>query len=163
MKTSINLIFISILLISQFSCKKKKLKGKYESILGKWKWTHTVYQHKYMCHSKYEAGPFYETITVDSTKTDYYIEFLRKGILKFYKNDSITNEFYLISFEKNTDTEEILRFNTLDIHDKNQSYIEKVYKLENGELKDLSSTFPFINTSSDPYCASYSNYFEKFN
>jgi len=79
MKDLILTICLSFLFIS---CKKDKLEGDKEIFIGKWEWVHTV--HKFNFCDGYPNSE--ETITPDTDGSAYSVEFLKKGIVKYYEN-----------------------------------------------------------------------------
>jgi hypothetical protein len=65
-----------------FACKKHKLEGDKSIFVGTWNWAQS--EHKYgICTGD---PPIEEIITPSTEGFNYSMEFLEKGIVKFYKN-----------------------------------------------------------------------------
>ena len=96
-----NLIILLLFTFLFFSCKKDELKGESLIFEGKWKWANS--------HIIYNTGtPYssYEVVSSDSLgiPDDYYLEFDRKGKVKFYKNDKVEYKYRIVfnRFEENS-------------------------------------------------------------
>lgn len=77
---------MSFILIS--GCKKKKLKGRHEALIGEWEWSYSI--------GVYKTGPYSTSQdTFVPTKDTYSLNFKKKGILEFKKNNEIINEVFL--------------------------------------------------------------------
>ena len=85
-----NTIILLTTLLFLMSCKKDKLEGDKEILIGKWKWEKTLYE-SYNCQN---CCPVNDTLI--PTNANYEIEFIRKGKVKFYKNEVITSEQIIV-------------------------------------------------------------------
>jgi len=76
-------LLLTICLSTLFiSCKKDKLEGDKEIFIGKWEWVYT--NHVYGVCTGYP--PIEETLTPETEGGNYSMEFLKKGIVKYYEN-----------------------------------------------------------------------------
>jgi len=85
------LLFISIALLL-FSCRKTKLKDEYSILEGKWKWVsakeiRTVLSNGNTSYYSHNASDYPD---------EYYIEFDRKGKVRFFKNDNIESSYRVV-------------------------------------------------------------------
>ncbi len=83
------LIFVLITFISFSSCNKDRLGGNKEALVGTWNWQRTDMSH--YCN----GGIEYETYESDTANETYRIEFLKEGIIQFYKNDILESEHFI--------------------------------------------------------------------
>lgn len=88
MKYLIYTIGVSLII---FSCKKDKLEGEMNILVGKWNWVYT--DHLYgIC----EGNSFSETLTPESEGNTFAMEFFEKGIVKFYQNNELIGSDRLV-------------------------------------------------------------------
>lgn len=93
---NLNLILGLCLALITTSCKKDRLNAEKEILVGTWNWQLTDFSH--YC----DGGLEYETFNPTTENTTYKIEFLKKGYIRFYKNEIL-------------ESEHLIRFNTLSI------------------------------------------------
>jgi len=88
------IIAIILLLTVVLGCKKEKLEGEKSILEGKWKWSYSLH-----IHWNYATDKFDVTEIPSSNYPDkYFLEFDRKGKVKFLKNDE--KKEYRITFHK---------------------------------------------------------------
>ncbi len=80
------LIFIMSFGLVLLSCKKDKLEDGKEILIGKWSWVYSEHTY-YICL----GIPQDEIINPETEGVNYSVEFLKKGIVKFYENDEVTS------------------------------------------------------------------------
>ncbi len=85
-------IYITGIFVLLLSCKKDRLKDDKEIFIGTWEWQHAV--HKYdFC----DNDPNYsEILTPENIGNNYSIEFLKKGLIKYYENSSFLEQDRLV-------------------------------------------------------------------
>lgn len=141
-------IFIFFICLMLFSCKKDKLEGESEILLGTWKWSYT-YKTSYIC-----APPeVYDTLNPQTENQDYSIEWTKNSIA-FRKNNAVCEEgWFQLEF--------ISPPNLLSGYSYSfTAYLKGDYDNHlNGIVGEdtmmVNTKFPFSKTN----CESYSSYF----
>ena len=82
------LIFTFVCLILS-ACKKDRLSAEKDILIGTWNWQHTDFSH--YC----DGWLVHETYDPTSENETYEIEFLKKGVIQFYKNDVLVSEHFI--------------------------------------------------------------------
>lgn len=85
MRFSIIIIALSLSLI--VACKKDKLKGDREILIGKWKW---LYTDKYT--NTCNPPDSYYLLTPSTENINYSIEFIERGKVVYYENEKKTSK-----------------------------------------------------------------------
>jgi hypothetical protein len=89
-KIHFNIIFLFLTLVL-FSCKKDKLNGEKEILIGKWKWVYSDATLSF-CNP-----PTSDIIITPITKgMNYSIEFDKKGKVIFYENNNLTEDYRIV-------------------------------------------------------------------
>ncbi|MEZ4924248.1 MAG: hypothetical protein R2780_13835 [Crocinitomicaceae bacterium] len=81
-----NLLFIPIILVLASSCKKDKLVGDADILVGKWEWINTQKVTNYCAADTLWNYSYYDSAIENNS---YSLEFLEKGKVKFYHNDGL--------------------------------------------------------------------------
>ena len=85
MKYGFYTLLIGCLLVA---CKKDKLEGETSILEGKWKWSYS----SEFIHNNFTGANTMNIRQASEFNDAYYIEFARKGKVKFLKNDDIEEE-----------------------------------------------------------------------
>ena len=152
MKKNLSVFFLLPFLM--IGCKKDKLKGEKEILMGKWKWAYSIKSERYVCDNP-------AVITVldpTSVGADFYLDFNKKGCVTFYQNTEKKEKYRLVftswnfglspypdyySFGIRLDNDDTEAFNG---YVKSDTLIDRGY-------------FPF--NEPEGVCISYTNYFVK--
>ena len=140
------LIIILVLILSFQACKKDKLIGDKEILIGKWEWIYTEHDYGWC-----DGDSFIETIVPEDN--NYSILFSKKGTIKFFKGENITSKKRIVfqSFKP----EGIYEF----------WFFIKLNNNENDILRGgfINDTLVLANFPLDPIigCESYTSYFIK--
>ena len=154
------LLFISISLLL-FSCKKTKLKDEYYILEGKWKWvsgteTRTVLSNGNTVYFYHDASDYPD---------DYFIEFDRKGEVRFYKNDHVEISYRLVinNFSENCNNFPNCNFfGILYDNDKDKSITGFVGQ-DSLLISSQHSNLPLIYHVDDDFSYDYQHKFVKVN
>lgn len=135
------------------SCKKDKLKGDKEILIGKWNWQYTQYKYD-LC----QQNGGYEAILNPLTEAaNYQLEFFENGWIKFYKNAILVDEKRIVFhnfYEVNSGDEDYIFHIYMD-NDEDQRLLGSIYKSN----LDCLYTWDYpIKTINSP-CDEYKNYF----
>jgi len=147
------LFLVFILLIS---CKKDKLDGDSEILVGKWHWVYTIYEYD-KCQ---QNGGYVKTLNPTTENTTYQMEFFKKGKVKFYENEIEKSEFRLVvpNFAAwngyQTFYDNMFRFSIFLDNDKNKEFSGLV-------SKDSILTYHRPYYTADSPCNDYVNYWGK--
>ena len=158
-KLHFNIIFLFLPLVL-FSCKKDKLEGEKEILVGKWNWIYTL-EESSLCHPPSVTNTF----TPSTENKTVSIEFLAKGKVLFYTEGEVLEEKRVV-FNQWTSASHSSFFNKLEarkfgifINNNQESYIEG--NVSNDILMLYPGYFPnFFNTNCNGCCYSWS-YFVK--
>jgi|GEM_PF-2005073 len=155
MKT-IKLILYCLVLVSLFSCKKKKeIPEEFSFIEGKWK-------HNYTLISYQDVNWDLITDTV-YPKVDYFIEFRQKGYIDFILNEEIINKSKLKSYSKIPSGIQGIDGYIIDLH-KGLFYQLSFYHFPNGSINMGNYPFPHFDSGHPhPSPNGIANYFVKIN
>lgn len=130
-----------------YGCKKNKLNGDMQILIGKWNWNYSDYTYN-KC-SKYSS--IHQTLTPISENKNFSIEFDPKGFVTLFENNSILQEGR-IHFEKS--------------HNNNSKFYFQIFINRNTANSITGSTDGSILSTSDfpykgeePSCDDYINYF----
>ena len=82
-KTGLFLIIIALI----SGCRKDKLKGNKEGLIGEWNWIYTIYRGD-LC-TKY---PYQNQFTPVDINTNYSIIFFERGVVQIKKNNNLLEE-----------------------------------------------------------------------
>ena len=75
------LVVLLLFGLSFIACKKDKLEDGKEIFIGTWNWTHATHSYGWC-----DGDDFDEILTPESEGRNYSIEFLEKGVVKYYEN-----------------------------------------------------------------------------
>ncbi|MBL4861488.1 MAG: hypothetical protein JKY09_00510 [Crocinitomicaceae bacterium] len=88
----LNSLIIILLLGGILGCKKENLEGETSILEGKWKWVSSK-ERKW----NFETDTYdYTTYPSSNYSDEYFIEFERKGKVKYYKNDEKDKEYRVV-------------------------------------------------------------------
>ena len=87
-----------LILLMLFSCKKDKLKGDDEILVGNWKWIYSDHEFGWC-----QANHYYELITPQSSGTEYEMEFKKKGRVTFSENNEEIESYRIVITTTKTD------------------------------------------------------------
>mgnify|MGYP000270823784 CR=1 FL=1 len=144
---SLPLIFLVLLL---FSCKKDKLKGDSEILIGKWNWTHTIETYE-TCN----PPTFENTLTPETENANYSIEFFEKGKVAFYENEQEVNSYRVVlhSFDSNPSQNSSYPFGFTIYLD--NEYENAFWGFVSQDSLFIREDFPFPDTD----CEEFNSYF----
>ena len=87
------LIYISLISLVLFSCKKDKLEGDMQILEGKWKWSYSREVLRDIGTSELISSVIVQASTFPDT---YHVEFDRKGKIKFLKNNEVEDKYRIV-------------------------------------------------------------------
>jgi hypothetical protein len=76
-------VAVFIIFSSLLACKKDKLDGEKEILIGKWNWSYTIQSVNYNCDN---YPPVVTILTPSTQGVEFSLEFNKKGCVTFYKN-----------------------------------------------------------------------------
>jgi hypothetical protein len=85
-------IVFLIIFTTFFSCKKDKLEGGKEILIGKWKWVYSTRSVRDNC----DNPPVITILTPMSEGIDYSIDFKERGCVTFYKNQKKIEKYRIV-------------------------------------------------------------------
>ncbi len=150
------ILYLLSILTLLTACKKDKLEDGKEIFIGKWNWVYSTHTYSFC-----DGDP--NTTVIIDPETDgnnYSMEFLEKGIVKFYENEKFLIKRRLVFAGFSSDCGEDHRYG-FDIYlDNNESDIANYFYgcLDNDSLY-LIKGFP--HESIKEGCESYVSYFVK--
>lgn len=80
------LFYIALLVIVLSGCRKHRLKNEKEILVGTWEWVYSDQQF-------YGRTTTYKIATPKTEETTYQMVFLKKGIVEFYNNNILLEEY----------------------------------------------------------------------
>jgi len=142
-----------VIALSFLSCKKDKLKGDKEILIGNWKWVYSIKSERSHCDNPTQ----YTTLNPSSEGVEYSMEFKKKGYVIFKKNEA-ENEKFRIVFEEFTISN--LQYSgyfraLINLNNKEDNLF--VIYVKGDTLIETGNKFPFIGHNES--CLSYTNYF----
>jgi len=145
------LIIILVLILSFQACKKDKLIGDKAIFVGEWEWIKTSHTYGWC-----DGDNFSEVLTPLTENTSYSVEFLKKGIVKYYENGNYLNKNRLV-FIDFSDCDWV-GYKSFDIYLNNkEEYV--YYGCLNEDTLIINKGFPFENYELG--CEAYISYFVK--
>lgn len=155
MKQILAILALSTLM---FSCKKDKLTGDKAIFIGKWEWFKSEHTYGFCTGDP----PIDETLTPDTEGNNYSIEFLKKGIIKFYENGISLTKDRLVFFKFGQPCAYTDNSTSFAIYlDNNLHESEYLFQgCVNLDTLILTRGFPYESANDDP-CESYTSYFVK--
>ena len=152
-------LLLTICLSTLFiSCKKDKLEGDKEIFIGKWEWVYTIHTDG-ICTG---YPPSEETITPETVGINYSMEFLKKGIVKYYENSDFIDKDRIVFSQFNGDScntwESYLRF-SINLDNDSKSSKKSFDGCITNDTIILIRGFPFSSYTEG--CEIYRSYFIK--
>ncbi len=145
-------IFSIIISTVILGCKKDKLKDEKAVLIGNWQWEKTFYE-SYNCQN---CCPINFTLTPLSENKNYSMEFFKKGKVKFYEDNILSNENRIVF--KNF--YELGGGSVFSIHLDNDPTMKLVGMVYAGGDSLLTFDYPF-KAYNDPCDEEYISYFYK--
>ena len=162
-----------ILLLSFMGCKKihlkkrEKLKGDKEVLVGTYEWDSAYAIFNY--YDKYSNTGFIDTtiLYANNTPIPYKIQFVKKGILNFYKNKTLIEQFNISSIISENKTANTYSY-TINIYTNKEDNDFVTFKVEDNSYNLLN--FPYDNSDDYGYSAGWyvsgiktDNFYHKIN
>ncbi|MBL4861491.1 MAG: hypothetical protein JKY09_00525 [Crocinitomicaceae bacterium] len=86
------LFYILAIGLTLASCKKEKLEGNSRILEGKWKWSYSLHRHWNFATDHFDVTD----IPSSNYPDEYFLEFDRKGKVKYIKNNNEENEYRIV-------------------------------------------------------------------
>ncbi|MBL4863233.1 MAG: hypothetical protein JKY09_09495, partial [Crocinitomicaceae bacterium] len=87
-----NLLYVLLIGFILIGCKKEKLEGEKSILEGRWKWIYSLEEK----HNFLVGGSTYQDVSASSFPDTYFMEFDRKGKVKFLKNETIEEKYRIV-------------------------------------------------------------------
>ncbi len=155
--------FTLVLLTVLFSCKKHRLKGDREILVGNWEWVYSV-KYKYSTN----GSSFHDTILPSDVTSSYSVEFLKRGNVHLIENDEIKKKYRTV-FKQfqitgsvpgcfiNTDVYDFTIYRNNDEEHRIQGCVSS------DSLMFYARDFPFIDEDNGFYIVVHENVFKRKN
>jgi len=153
-------IGIIILLTIVIGCKKDKLEGETSILEGKWKWVYSLEEK----HNFLMGGSTYQDVSASIFPDAYFMEFDRKGKVKFLKNETIEEKYRIVmSIFRDEDNCEFLNCKKFSIYLDNKDDQELTGYMNQDTIHCAGQPLPLSTYSAGSYRYSYSHYYLRAN
>ena len=88
-----NLGIVFVIIISLASCRKDRLEGTSEVLLGKWEWEYTIRSYDNPYIGLYNS---LDTIYPSDIGETYQLEFEKDGYVNYFKDNSLTDSYRVV-------------------------------------------------------------------
>ena len=153
------LIYISLISLILFSCKKDKLEGDMLILEGKWKWV-SSYQRKTEINSGINTHSYIDASDFNDT---YHVEFDRKGKIKFIKNGNIEEEYRIVFSFFRDDPCQFTNCKSFSIYLNNDDEHEFGGRIGQDTMSCAGQPLPLMSYSENGYEYSHSHYYIRDN